>query len=117
MIRILLLTIILLPMQTSNKRVLAIYVKSGGNAKYQQQIKMLSEDKAGLADRNIEIKTYTYSDATAAVFKKNRITGDFVITLTGKDGGEKHRSAQLITLRQLYGIIDAMPMRKEEMKM
>ena len=39
----------------------------------------------------------------------------FKVTLTGKDGGEKYSSTKILTLDKLYAIIDAMPMRKEEM--
>jgi hypothetical protein len=34
----------------------------------------------------------------------------------GKDGGEKLRSDTVVSPEQLFSIIDAMPMRKDEMK-
>ena len=41
---------------------------------------------------------------------------DFEVILLGKDGGEKLRSKVPITLARLNKTIDAMPMRKQEMK-
>ncbi|GGH20178.1 hypothetical protein GCM10007352_32020 [Mucilaginibacter phyllosphaerae] len=102
--------------QTSNKRVVSVYTIDANNASYQQQIKLLNEDKAGLTERDVIIKTYIYSDQTADKFKESRIKGYFTITLTGKDGGEKYRSTQPVTLQKLYSTIDAMPMRKDEVK-
>ena len=40
----------------------------------------------------------------------------FTVILLGKDGGEKLRSAAPITIERLKRTIDAMPMRKQEMR-
>ncbi len=40
---------------------------------------------------------------------------EFVVVLMGKDGGEKLRRRHPITQAALFGTIDAMPMRREEM--
>ncbi len=40
---------------------------------------------------------------------------DFTVILFGKDGGEKFRANTPITIEQLNRIIDAMPMRRQEM--
>ena len=117
MIRLLVFIMLLSPYQSSNKRILAIYTQSADNAFYKQQLQLLAADKPGLKDRNIVIERHIYSSQTAALFKKNRVTGQFTVTLTGKDRGEKYRSTRPVTLKKLYGTIDAMPMRKEEMKM
>ncbi len=42
--------------------------------------------------------------------------GDFAVVLLGKDGGEKLRTTAPITIAHLNRTIDAMPMRKEEMR-
>jgi hypothetical protein len=41
---------------------------------------------------------------------------DFTVILIGKDGGEKLRSHQPLSLDTLRSTIDAMPMRQDEMK-
>ena len=43
-------------------------------------------------------------------------SGQFMIILIGKDGGEKLRQDRLVELKEIFGIIDAMPMRQQEMR-
>jgi hypothetical protein len=40
----------------------------------------------------------------------------FVLILIGKDGEEKFRSSTPVTIERINHIIDAMPMRQDEMK-
>ena len=42
--------------------------------------------------------------------------GTFNVILVGKDGSEKHRSVTVLQPQKLFTIIDAMPMRRSEMK-
>ena len=42
--------------------------------------------------------------------------GQFTTILVGKDGGEKFRQTGIIRLEEIFQIIDAMPMRQQEMK-
>jgi hypothetical protein len=42
--------------------------------------------------------------------------GGFAVILLGKDGGEKLRTTTPITMARINRTIDAMPMRKEEMR-
>jgi hypothetical protein len=42
--------------------------------------------------------------------------GQFTTILVGKDGGEKFRQTGVIRLKEIFQIIDAMPMRQQEMK-
>ena len=46
----------------------------------------------------------------------NVLRGDFTVLLVGKDGGEKRRERNLIDPAELFGDIDAMPMRRREMQ-
>jgi hypothetical protein len=43
--------------------------------------------------------------------------GQFMVILIGKDGGEKFRQDRNVELEEIFNIIDAMPMRQQEMKM
>jgi len=83
-------------------RVLDIYSKDKNNALFIQQTALLQADTKGLQERDIIVKEHFGHDG-------------FKITLTGKDGGEKYSSNKVLELSKLYGIIDAMPMRQEEM--
>ena len=54
-----------------------------------------------------------------ALFLKRHLSvpsGRFTIILIGKDGGEKIRQESPIDLKEIFAIIDAMPMRQQEMK-
>ena len=41
---------------------------------------------------------------------------EFTFVLIGLDGGEKMRSTKVVSLEQLFGLIDSMPMRQWELK-
>ena len=41
--------------------------------------------------------------------------GKFSLTLVGKDGGVKRREESPVEMQEIYGLIDGMPMRKQEM--
>ena len=86
---------------SSTKRVLDIYAKDKSDKSYKEQIKVLAADPKGRQERDLIIKEHFGST-------------HFRITLTGKDGGEKYSSKSVMTLEKLYGLIDAMPMRKYE---
>ena len=42
--------------------------------------------------------------------------GTFAALLVGKDGAVKHRSAEPVEPGELYALVDAMPMRRREMR-
>ena len=41
--------------------------------------------------------------------------GAFTVVLIGKDGGEKLRREEGVTIGEIFGLIDTMPMRRREM--
>ena len=43
-------------------------------------------------------------------------TGQLTVVLIGKDGGEKLRQVDWVSLAEIFGLIDTMPMRQEEMR-
>lgn len=81
----------------------------------QQQVTLLYKDKIGLADRDILLIPVMKESALWKEF--NVSPNAFAVILIGKDGGEKYRSNQLLQSFTLYGLIDAMPMRKNEIKL
>ena len=102
--------------QTRNKRVLEIYAHSATDSAYQGQLKILSAGEQGLKERDVVVKKYIIYNHNSSRFKEMSADTHFIVVLTGKDGGEKYRSDQPVSLQKLYALIDAMPMRKEEMK-
>lgn len=122
MIKLLLATIILFSLinsastQQSNHREIYLFAESLNDASFIAQ-KSILDDVSGLKERDIQVHEVIGSKANAAVFKKYKAsTLNFTFILIGKDGGEKLRSNKPISLKKLYGTIDAMPMRKGEMQ-
>lgn len=96
------------------KRQLLIFSVSKTQDAYLQQLNILKSDPVGLDERDITIRIIGEEDLQRSHF--NVKSNEFCIILIGKDGSEKYRSEVPISLNQLYGLIDAMPMRKQEMK-
>lgn len=97
----------------NEKRMLLLFAANGNERILSKQKQLLNTDTQGLQQRDIEVKIYTSTDVT--VWKRNHIRGSFTAVLIGKDGGEKLRSHEPVTTKKLFAVIDAMPMRKEEM--
>jgi hypothetical protein len=60
--------------------------------------------------------TLSLAEQAAARRRFHIRPNDFTVILIGKDGGEKLRSHQPISLDTVRSTIDAMPMRQEEMR-
>lgn len=101
--------------QFSNKRLLLIYAYKSANAQLVKQKQLLENDQPGLKERDIEVRIYIRQENPKA-FADKHIKEPFTVILIGKDGSEKLRMQEVLTLKKLYGTIDAMPMRKEETK-
>ena len=104
-----------MPGQFQNKRQLLLFANNENNVQLQQQLKYLRRDADGLKDRDVEVKVY-YKEKKPDPFNGRKIKAAFTAVLVGKDGGDKVTSTEPITLQKLYGTIDAMPMRRSEMK-
>ncbi len=80
-----------------------------------QQLELLKKDSAGVEERDIIITLVAKENP---IYKKYKIKASKPLTviLVGKDGGEKHRTHNVITAQQLFALVDAMPMRQTEMR-
>lgn len=97
---------------------------------YQQQLKILKGDEAGLKERKLliyHIKNQQYRKGLNSELPYQNITDnylkrvsnskfDFEIILIGLDGGVKLRQDNVLKIDKLFGIIDAMPMRRWELE-
>ncbi len=110
-------------------RVLIVFANSDKNPDYQKQMSLISKAEAGFAERHLVVfsifENYglspAYQNLDAQICRKlhEKFKVDknkFTIVLIGKDGGEKYRKQTILTNEELFAIIDAMPMRKAEMK-
>ncbi|WP_176955937.1 DUF4174 domain-containing protein [Catalinimonas alkaloidigena] len=118
---------VLAPYRWSN-RLLLIFSEDTNITDYQRQVSILQSDQMGMADRDLvffrifpdegytpDNDALTPAQVTALRERFDVGTG-FTVILIGKDGGEKRTERKPLTLDQLYGTIDAMPMRQNEMK-
>ena len=107
-------------------RVLLVLSSSENNSSYQQQIDSLKTNLKGLDERKLVIYQvvkdhfkigfndveWKISSSLYEQYKKE--TSDFEIILIGLDGGIKLRQTSFLSNKKLFGIIDVMPMRRQE---
>jgi hypothetical protein len=98
-----------------NSRVIVLSASDRTDGALAAQKRLLAEDSSGLAERDVVILEIL-GQARQTARKDLRLSGGFRFVLVGKDGGVKFRSDQPVTLTELYGVIDAMPMRRQEMR-
>ncbi len=113
---ILLFLMLNLSAQQKNNRDIWIFAADAGNASFITQKSTLA-NSPDLKERDIQVHEIVGLKGNESLFKKYKASAQgFTFILFGKDGGEKMRSHEPVSLEKLYRTIDAMPMRQEEMK-
>lgn len=84
-------------------RVLVVSAPDAGHAAYRDQAAQLLPAWRGLIERDFVVETRFGAAA-------------FSVVLIGKDGGEKLRRATPLEPAELFALVDAMPMRRAEMR-
>ncbi|MCY7358606.1 MAG: DUF4174 domain-containing protein [Rudanella sp.] len=102
-------------------RIILLYAPSASSPELTSQRDILAADPSGLTERDLLVREVTadqLSDEDRAFLQQNlNTTGNtFRVLLIGKDGGVKVRKTSPIALKQLFGTIDGMYMRQQEMK-
>jgi hypothetical protein len=110
-------------------RLVLVFASSNRSSDYQRQLQLWQSDLAGVRERDLKLVEILETGesrideqvipSTAAVQLRRRFgiaSEQFAVILVGKDGTEKQRSSTPIELAELFGIIDAMPMRQQEMR-
>ncbi|MBR9914207.1 MAG: DUF4174 domain-containing protein [Algicola sp.] len=89
----------------------------------EQQFDILHKDSNGLIDRKIVVYKCLDEKCTFYNWKDHPQTNDttqtlkgFKIVLIGLDGGEKYSSTTVVTSDVIFSLIDAMPMRRQELE-
>jgi hypothetical protein len=110
-------------------RVLLVFSPNTYNFDYRKQVKALNKSRDGINERDLKI--YHILQETSTSVKGEIIedddadyllsdfgvsSSDFTVILVGKDGTEKLRTNEFLQTDDLFDEIDAMPMRKLEMK-
>jgi hypothetical protein len=107
---------------------LLVFAPDAANADLVTQRRGLEERRAGVGERDMVVvyvvgDTVTAQGAAKPRADANRLRrqygvarGAFRAVLIGKDGGVKQSSGRPIPVAALFGTIDAMPMRRDEMR-
>jgi hypothetical protein len=99
-------------------RVLVLSAPDSGDAQLRAQRAALASVRAGVAERDLVVLEAVGSGAEARALRERLgLPADsFRAVLIGKDGGAKITEAAPIAPQRLFATIDAMPMRRTEMR-
>ena len=104
-------------------RVLLVFAPTDKDPAYVEQSKLWQGEKAGFDDRQLVVVPVladarkAAGDAPAALAKRFAVDAKaFMVVLLGKDGHDVYRTPKPVKASALYEVIDAMPMRRAEMK-
>jgi hypothetical protein len=110
------------------KRPLVVFAESDGSPLLAEQRQIVSRYRSDLNKRDVvvvwvvgrtlstELGPPPSSNATSLRARYNVADGEFRAVLVGKDGGEKLSSSKPLAAEKLFATIDAMPMRRDEMR-
>ncbi|WP_335695388.1 DUF4174 domain-containing protein [Spirosoma montaniterrae] len=110
-----------------HRRVLLLYGRDGssggpGQRLLIEQQENLNEHRNGLAERDLDVIVLIASEVSEPdrqfLMHEYHLqpSEEFIGWLIGKDGGLKHTYKKPVDAAELFGLIDTMPMRKQEMK-
>jgi hypothetical protein len=111
-------------MRSHNRPLIVFFSSTEPDSQLQQQMKIFREHRKELNDRDVVV-VMTEDDALNlrrhpslnVLRRKFHVeVGSFTVVLLGKDGGEKFRSHDPVTIEKLDALIDAMPMRQQEVR-
>ena len=108
-------------------RLIVVFTELENSQDYQKQMEVINEDQKGLSDRKLKVihaipgKHQTvFPDSSAwqnsNLYQEKESKTDFEVILIGLDGGVKLRQSKPVETKQLFGLIDSMPMRQAEMR-
>jgi hypothetical protein len=110
-------------------RIILVYAPSAEDSSYQRFVSEIRDDSAGVWERHLVV-FHLFSDKSGhegenelsaeqvgTLLDRYKLNADTAVAvLIGKDGGEKARQAGTLNLTALFQKIDAMPMRRREMR-
>jgi len=91
---------------------------NGDCAMLNKQVQIFSPFKSGMHERDIVVEQFCLNKENKNKFAnwKVPIDSSFMLLLIGRDGGEKFRSYKLVSAKVIFDMVDAMPMRMQEIK-
>jgi hypothetical protein len=113
---------ILAPYRDKN-RVLLVFAPTAQDPAYVEQLKLWKNEKAQFEDRQLVVvplladaKPAESAPPITLARKYGVEPKNFAVILIGKDGHDAFRASKPVKAEALYGVIDAMPMRRLELK-
>ena len=107
-------------------RVLVVSAPSHDDGELRRQLEAVNRENTGMRERDLvvlQLVGSTGSDDRGRTLEAASVRRDlslpadrFAVVLIGKDGRVKLRSDDAIGTKDLFGTIDAMPMRRQEMR-
>ena len=111
------------------KRVVLVFAGTAADARWQKQQELLMQAGQELTARDLVVLGVVGNQVNAMAAKTDKLPkpeqlreqykikpDDFAVILIGKDGGEKYRTQEVVKPGAIFHIIDAMPMRQQEMR-
>lgn len=103
--------------QAQSVRRLLLFAGDSTDADLKTQREWLQADSLGVEERDIWIAVFTDPKTFRRMYEHHGAARHaFTLVLMGKDGTEKLRSDKPVTTRELFELIDSMPMRQAEMR-
>lgn len=103
--------------QSQSLRRLLLFAGDSADVELKTQREWLQADSVGMVDRDIWIAVFTDPKTFRRMYEHHGAARhEFTLILMGKDGTEKLRSAKPVPAKELFDLIDAMPMRQAEMR-
>lgn len=98
-------------------RVVLMSSPDPANPSLERQRTLLSTHAEAMRERDMVVYEVTGGSPEAKKLRQHlRIEAGFTVILIGKDGGEKFRSGEPLEAEQFFRLIDAMPMRRGEIR-
>jgi len=102
-------------------RVLLVGAPTATQADFQRQKALLAASEKGLAERDFRIIEVLYDQLVPAdrqcwTQQLGQPLAGFRVVLIGKDGGVKRTETQPLAPAEIFGTVDKMPMRRQEMR-
>lgn len=97
------------------KRPVLVFAEDDKDEDYFKQMKILNTYFSDLQERDIVVYGDNIASQNSSLRRKYKPSG-FTVFLIGKDGGVKLRRDKLVSARELFSLIDSMPMRQREIQ-
>lgn len=97
------------------KRPIVIFADTPADPRFVEQMNLLADRPAALAERDVVVITDTDPEARSPVRQTLRPRG-FQLTIIGKDGSVALRKPAPWDVREITRAIDKMPMRQDEIR-